>query len=317
MATKIYGGRQSELALQKYLDRHDREISSAFIALWLQQARDLSESQILAASERGRFSERLFAAWTIQVAELFDITVLPRQEKAGQAAGRPLARAITRHAKSIYRYDPVAIAMLEYLEENAARSIAGISEGSANALNHAIKKTVTENMNRPTLIKFIKQNVGLDERYAKAVDRRYQLLFRQGQADGLTDTQAMARAIKFTERYSRKLHNTRAHNIARTEIGKGWSYAETETMKDAISEGFFGKGPDMIKEWFTALDERVCTICGPLHGTVVEYDRSWSLTRPTKDGPVDIRGPVDMKLGSTEYAMAHNECRCTQTWSLR
>lgn len=60
-----------------------------------------------------------------------------------------------------------------------------------------------------------------------------------------------------------EITKTRAEVIALTETARAISTVQLETFKrNGIRE----------KEWATARDERVCPVCGPLHGKVIKID---------------------------------------------
>lgn len=80
------------------------------------------------------------------------------------------------------------------------------------------------------------------------------------------------------------ISQTRAEIIVQTEVARVISTVQLETFK---RNGF------KEKEWLTSRDERVCPICGPLHGTRISIDDAFSSEGLTEDGP-----PI------------HPRCRC-------
>lgn len=91
--------------------------------------------------------------------------------------------------------------------------------------------------------------------------------------------------------------DARAEMIARSEVIRGQTEAELNTWQET------GIVTEVV--WYTALDERVCPICYPLHGEQVAIksafltaDEMSQLNIPNYDG--SIKGPP-----------AHPQCRCT------
>ena len=84
----------------------------------------------------------------------------------------------------------------------------------------------------------------------------------------------------------------RAELIATTEVTR--IYAEGNQLAWR-STGVVGG-----KKWQTAVDERVCPICGPLHGKVVSLNGAWTM---------DEAGSVTEGMGITAPP-AHPRCRC-------
>jgi len=77
----------------------------------------------------------------------------------------------------------------------------------------------------------------------------------------------------------------RARTIAVTEVTRAYSEGNEAAWRESGSvEG---------KEWLTSVDERVCPICGPLHGQIVPLNS-------------DFSGPG----GSFHNPPAHPRCRC-------
>jgi hypothetical protein len=77
--------------------------------------------------------------------------------------------------------------------------------------------------------------------------------------------------------------NTRASAIAVTEVTRASSRAAIQTQTELA-----GLGLSMTRIWYTLLDERVCPVCGPLHG---KTETEWAVQYPA--------GPP-----------AHPGCRC-------
>lgn len=63
---------------------------------------------------------------------------------------------------------------------------------------------------------------------------------------------------------------SRALMIATTEITRAYAEASQMAGEDLAKEF---PGVRVIKQWWTNNDDRVCPICGPLHGDVVDVDK--------------------------------------------
>jgi len=102
---------------------------------------------------------------------------------------------------------------------------------------------------------------------------------------GMTIGDVMSR-LPYSER--------RARLIAVTEITN--SYAAGEQMAgDALAEQF--PGVPVVKTWWTNQDDRVCPICGPVHGQTVDINDAFSNGR--------------------QKPSAHPGCRCWVTYTTR
>jgi hypothetical protein len=96
---------------------------------------------------------------------------------------------------------------------------------------------------------------------------------------------------------------TRAEAIAATEVTRVVA-AGNETLWQST-------GVVSGKRWMTARDERVCPICGPLHGRLTELNRGFEFT------PDDLANNEELRKalrGATAITIlrppAHVRCRC-------
>lgn len=88
------------------------------------------------------------------------------------------------------------------------------------------------------------------------------------------------------------LGKERAERIAITEVTR--MYAEGNIM------AWQSTGLVSGKRWQTAYDERVCPLCGPLHGKIVSLTGAWTM---------DETGAIVEGIGVTAPPM-HPRCRC-------
>jgi len=97
----------------------------------------------------------------------------------------------------------------------------------------------------------------------------------------------------------------RADRIAITEV--------TRMLAAGNLDAWRSTGVVTGKRWFTAQDERVCVICGRLHGRIVEIDQGWTFM------PEDLAGEENAELrralGNVDAITilqppAHVNCRC-------
>lgn len=116
-------------------------------------------------------------------------------------------------------------------------------------------------------------------------------------ADG-KDKDQMAKEITT---YFDNINDTRAVAIARTETLKANNYATLEAYKQ--SNVVVGK------QWYTAVDERVCPMCGPLHGKVVGLSKDFFNKGESQVGSDGQTYAVDYEdIGAPPR---HTNCRCT------
>jgi len=72
-------------------------------------------------------------------------------------------------------------------------------------------------------------------------------------------------ADRAVARETLRLLNYRSRNIVRTEISRAWNEGMAESIRAGLESGDI-VGDLVVQRWWTATDERVCDVCGPLHG---------------------------------------------------
>lgn len=143
---------------------------------------------------------------------------------------------------------------------------------------------------------------------------RYLSQYRLDTVAGITDTtrrQAIA-AIEDWMRSGAKLDalrmrlrplfgETRADMIAITEVTR--TFAEGN-LRLWASTGVVGG-----KRWMTAVDERVCPVCAPLHGRLVQVDAGFGYTASELESEV-LRKALGHVGSEFNAPPAHPRCRC-------
>ena len=94
---------------------------------------------------------------------------------------------------------------------------------------------------------------------------------------------------------------SRAKRIGATEVTRVYAEGNQMAWKSA--------GVVNGQRWMTAVDDRVCPICGPLHNTIVDLSGGWTFTQEMLDANPALaralRGPQTILRPP-----AHVNCRC-------
>lgn len=163
--------------------------------------------------------------------------------------------------------DKVFEHMDRFIEANGARLVREISTAQYNAINVLVRQAaMTDTMTVDKLARSIRPCVGLTRRQAQTVKRYYDQLIEQGVKPST--------ALKRQAVYAAKVHRRRAATIAQTETAFAYENAQAMMMQEAEDEGLIGL--DSTKTWLTALDERVCDVCGALEGETVPRAAAFS-----------------------------------------
>jgi hypothetical protein len=141
----------------------------------------------------------------------------------------------------------------------------------------------------------IARNVGLHDRWQKAVDNSYDSSLQELLDQGYDLDQAEQMAQDIADAYSQRLINTRAMNIARTELATAQNQGRYLGWQQSAEAGMFNPATT-VKEWRTAPEfvsskTEVCPICEPLDG---------------------MQAPVFEEFPEVNILMppAHPNCRC-------
>lgn len=162
-----------------------------------------------------------------------------------------------------------------------------LNNKTRNAIRAALKKALMSELTPPEVASLLTNTIGLDDRFATAVES-----FRQGLiARGVPKAQAR----KQSAQYASSLRHTRANTIARTETAKAIQAGQKHSYDQIVSN--LGIPDAFVRiEWITAYDERTCPNCAPMNGVQVGKDESFATPIGQSSGP-----PL------------HPNCRCTTT----
>jgi hypothetical protein len=92
----------------------------------------------------------------------------------------------------------------------------------------------------------------------------------------------------------------RSKLIARTETFKAVNFATDKSYDQS--------GVVEAKEWFTAMDERVCPYCGPMNGKTIGVGKTWFKQGETVRGDDGSEFVADFE--SISNPPLHANCRC-------
>lgn len=213
----------------------------------------------------------------------FDTTKLDELARKAMGGSARLSGKSVSNVQAVFNVtnpDVVAVARTMSIDLST-----NLTKTARDNIRKVIQDAVEGNITRYEASKKIRQYVGILPTHADAVDRYLDTMLQ----DGVKLSVARQRADK----YAKRLLNYRADTIARTEIANAVGKGQTQMWKQMRTEGYLS--PDAVRSWVTALDERVCPVCGPMNGVVADIDGYW-----------------DTDKGSVEYPSAvHPNCRCT------
>ena len=135
----------------------------------------------------------------------------------------------------------------------------------------------------------------------KKMNRTTKTALRQALAEVIQNGGGIPEASEAIQRVFETADKVRADRIARTEVLKANNKGTVEAWKQ--SNVVVGK------EWFTAIDERVCEWCGPMHGKVIGLNATYVEQGETLIGAEGR--PLDLSFAGVDEPPLHPNCRCT------
>ena len=212
------------------------------------------------------------------------------------AVARPTAGSLR------FRFDMVSPQAVKYAAGQSSRLIKGIGDNRA-AMRRVIASGFTEGIPPRALARDVEQLIGLTETQTGQVTN-----YKAGRrAAGLTE----ARVQELGDRFYRKLLRRRATVIARQESVTASLKGKLAAWDEAIEQEVIDPAVT-AKVWITAYDERVCSICRPMHNKVVALVGGEFNTLKGNDEltPKQVKSVKAFNGGLSEAGSAHILCRC-------
>jgi SPP1 gp7 family putative phage head morphogenesis protein len=184
---------------------------------------------------------------------------------------------------------------IEFLRAYEFELIREISSGTQVGIRDVMERAFTEGMHPRKAAREIRGLIGLTERQSQAVRRFEEALasgnkaqLREALSRGLRDRRfdpTLRRALdediilskdqieRMSQRYYERYLKHRAEVIARTEAIRASVEGQQELWRQGADQGVIPQ--NVLRRWVTAADERVCPICGPLHGEKTGLEESF------------------------------------------
>lgn len=197
-----------------------------------------------------------------------------------------MAKPVTSISK--VEFDPSTNDFIQDLLRRAQLVSGELDAKTRNAVRAAMRKGLQSDLAPDELAMLLQNSIGLDDRYAAAVENNRQMLVNSGK------TKAEAR--KLSGEYAKRLRKSRAETIARTETAKAVQMGQRHAYEQTMTTMGI---PDShaVYEWITSKDEKTCPNCAPMSGEQApKSDPVWTTPIGSSDGP-----PL------------HPNCRCTTT----
>jgi SPP1 gp7 family putative phage head morphogenesis protein len=292
-----------------------RQAYERLVLEWAQQGRDALDvtalERALAAGSESEAKYALGSALAIAATTLsarVPPLIMETMAAGGEAAARNARREdrVRFAAKSSpfddLHFDLVNPESVRWAQTRAGELITGLADASREAVLGAIRSIIaasyTQGIPVPQVARLLREYIGLTPQYAEAVTRlRVEMLANPGRKlwAGRTairvprDGASWDLIAKRSGEYARRLLNTRARVIARTETIAAANQGQLQLWRQAVQQRLL-RGTE-YKRWIVTPDDRLCPICEGLAGEEVPLEENFS---------VGVDSPP-----------AHAQCRCT------
>lgn len=278
--------------LRAFLDANEPRLVYFLVTLWNNQERAITYKELREAILSGQLDPEWLEGWQQDYSMFVTTYLQPHWIAAIEAAANDLDQWLATHGMEYIKdwYDPFSDGIKEWVGNRAAEFVTNSTQQQIDAIQAVVQRaSVLEDMNVDQLARAIRPMVGLTKPQATANMNYYTKLIENGMSE--------KRARDLSIRYAARQHRYRGYNIARTELAFAYNKGAHEGTKQAQSIGLLG---DLVKEWDTAHDEKVCPICGALNGKQIAMDEEFDF--PTK---LAANNP-----GIRRTPPAHPSCRC-------
>lgn len=269
--------------LRSFLDANEPGLVRFLVQNWNAQGKSITYKELREAILSGEINSELLGEWQQDYSRFVTAYLRPSWELAmGEAA-----KALEDKYPGFY-FDPMSDGIQEWVSNRAAEFVTNSSGTQIEGLRSVIQRAATlEDMSLDQLARAIRPMVGLTRPQSIANFNYYNTLIAGGTSP--------ERALELSTRYAARQHRSRAYTIARQELAMAYNTGADQAVRQAQDAGYMG---DMVKVCSCADDERVCSICGALEGSVVGMD---------EDFPVPNRGSYKFTM---RYPPFHVGCRC-------
>ena len=240
--------------LDALIDRDSPRLATFLQNSWANQASAISYKELRQAILYGELSINYFYQWQ----QDYSAFVATAYEPIMQGIVREAASDVLRIYGQTVR-DEQMFQIGRFITDRGGQFIREVSVNQYRAINTLVKQaTMTESLTIDKLARAIRPTIGLTSRQTATTFNYYGKLVEAG-----VDPKD---ALEQQGRYAAKMHRLRAGTIAQTEIGFAYNHGMDATVRTYAAEGLI---PTMVKRWYTARNERVCPMCGKMHGEIV------------------------------------------------
>lgn len=265
--------------IKDWLATREPPLATGSIAVWSEMSARITTAQVRAMQEAGGITAEISEFLADEMALYIEVVLVPAWS-AGIEAGRILTPLVARGALTPSTVDA-------WLLDRQATLELQFTKQQAMTITRLVRFFTLEHpLTAQSLARVLRPAIAFTDRQARTLTTQYIAAVE----DGLTGDSLQLRLTQAAIR----AQTVRAQRIARTELAAAHNAGIQLTMQDAVTAQVFPGEVERV--WRTQRDERVCPICGPLDGEVVDMGQDFTST-----GGRGFTGIIPP---------AHPQCRC-------
>ena len=284
--------------LRSFLDANEPGLVRILLNTFRSQGNAITYKELREAILAGDISPELLNDWMQDYSRFVSKELRPAWEKAIRAAVEELERQYPT-----FYFNPMADGVRSWTENRAGEFVTNVTQTQIEGIRAVVQRAAgLEDMSATELARAIRPMVGLTAPASNVVMNYYETL----RSNGISEKRALDRTIRLAARK----HRERAYLIARTEMAMAYNRGAHEGTKQAQAAGLIG---ECVKEWCTADDERVCSMCNSLDGTQWAMDTDIMYEYTYKRSGIKTVRRINPNLDDPEAGLqppAHPGCRC-------
>lgn len=278
--------------LSSFIDRKSPQPARFLYRMWADQQKAITYHELREAILNGGLSINYLLDWQQDYSNFLVESYTPLVEAASKQVVKDL---IAEYGVELH--DPMYSAIERYISTHGGRLIREVSTAQYQAINVLVRQAaMTDTMTVDQLARAIRPCIGLTKWQCQRTKKFYDNLIEQGYSH--------KKALKRQMTYAAKMHRQRAASIAETETAYAYNNAAKMVIIDAVEQGLIS--PEVMKEWTTADDEKVCKRCGAVDGEVVPLNETFSIGVDLPPGHPGCRCAVKYLLKAPERKLPTN-----------
>lgn len=240
--------------IRQALNEKEPKLIKILQQTWTAQGKAITIEELKAMLVKGKVPESLRIQWEQDFALMISRYFSPVYQSLIITGAMQIQEAFE------FKIDLAQNGIKDWIENRGAELVVQMTTTQKEALKVAIDKAaVGGEFTVDQLSRVIRPTIGLTRRESGAVVNYFNKLTSAGRT--YKDARVLA------DNYAKRLHRYRAMRIARTELAYAYNQGNHQGMEQAKDKGYIA---GYKKKWLTADDERVCPVCGPLDGVIVE-----------------------------------------------